>query len=316
MDSAPEWVNNCPYNPRQLAIFQATEAHKAAKKVGGEAKFRSIRDQVKSIRFQKDNWKGSTFYPQAVKDLKFKASEELPIKFEFEPTLLLERGRWFICYAEKYESEQFELSNLIALDPGVRTFLTGFNGQEFIELGGKDIGRIQRLCFFLDRLMSRISLAKGHLFKRVRYKLRKAAQKIRVKIKSLTSELHNKIAAYLTKMYGVIFLPKFETSNMVKKAKRKLNTKTARAMLTLSHYEFKQTLKHHATKRGCVVVDVTEEYTSKTCSCCGQIHTKLGGNKLFVCPSCEYTIGRDKNGAFNIMLKALRDTSYSITLSS
>ncbi len=98
---------------------------------------------------------------------------------------------------------------------------------------------------------------------------------------------------------------------MVKKGKRRLTTKTARAMVTLSHYKFKQTLKHQAAKHGCIVVDVTEEYTSKTCSKCGQIHKKLGGNKRFTCPSCGHKLDRDLNGAFNILLKALRDTSQA-----
>ncbi|WP_446342318.1 zinc ribbon domain-containing protein [Coleofasciculus chthonoplastes] len=57
-------------------------------------------------------------------------------------------------------------------------------------------------------------------------------------------------------------------------------------------------------------------YTSKTCSKCGNIHTKLGGNKQFVCPSCGHAIGRDINGAFNILLKALRDTSTSGVIAS
>ena len=86
---------------------------------------------------------------------------------------------------------------------------------------------------------------------------------------------------------------------MVKRGQRRLSTKTARKMVTWSHYRFKQTLKHQAAKYGCVVVDVTEEYTSKTCSKCGHIHTKLGGNKRFVCPDCGHAIGRDINGAFN-----------------
>ena len=311
MTAAPEWVSKTPYNPRQLSVFQAFAAHKSAVESGGEARVRSFRDAVKSIRFQKDNWKNNTFYPQLTSGLSFNASECLPDKFDYEPILLKERGRWFICFAISYVAQVTGSTQAIFIDPGVRCFATGFDGQKFLEVGSKDIGRIQRLCFHLDKLMSRISLASGRQFKRVRYKNRLAAQKIRVKIKSLTSEMHNKLASHLTKNYGVIFLPVFETSNMVRKAKRRLNNKTARAMLTLSHYSFKQTLKHHATKRGCVVVDVTEEYTSKTCSCCGQIHSKLGGNKLFVCPSCGYTVGRDKNGAFNILLKALRDTSIS-----
>jgi putative transposase len=96
---------------------------------------------------------------------------------------------------------------------------------------------------------------------------------------------------------------------MVKKGKRRLATKTARAMVTLSHYRFKQMLKHQAAKHGGFVVDVTEEYTSKTCSKCGHIHTKLNGSKIFKCPECGHTLDRDFNGACNILLKALRDTS-------
>jgi len=41
-------------------------------------------------------------------------------------------------------------------------------------------------------------------------------------------------------------------------------------MVTLSHYRFQQMLKRQAVKYGSFVVDITEEYTSKTCSKCGQ----------------------------------------------
>ncbi|MEG4090636.1 transposase [Microcoleus sp. Pol12B4] len=203
-------------------------------------------------------------------------------------------------------------SNLaVALDPGVRTFMTGFDGREILEIGKHDIGRIYRLARHLDKVMSRIGQNKGSAFKRLRCRLRKAASKIRIQIKNLIFELHKKTAKYLCDKYKVIFLPTFETQQMVKKGKRRLNKKTARAMVTLSHYRFKQTLKHQAAKHGCVVVDTTEEYTSRTCSKCGHIHTKLGGNKFFACPSCGHKLDRDRNGAFNILLKALRDTSLT-----
>ncbi len=317
MDMAPSWVSQTPYSPRQLAVFQAYEAHKAARKSGEDAKFRSVRESVKSIRFQKNNWKKGNFYPTQTKGLRFKASEPIIDKMHHEPTLVLDRGRWFICYAidvPKLEPLNSELA--IALDPGVRTFLTGFDGQEIWEVGKSDMGRIYRLASHLDRLMSRIGLSKGRQFKRLRHCLRKAAQKIRVKIRNLVDELHKKAANYLCTKYKVIFLPTFEVKNMVKRGKRRLSTKTARKMVTWSHYRFKQTLKHQAAKYGCVVVDVTEEYTSKTCSKCGHIHIKLGGNKRFICPSCGHTISRDINGAFNILLKALRDTSASGLIAS
>ena len=139
--------------------------------------------------------------------------------------------------------------------------------------------------------------------------MRKAAQRMRNKIRNLIDEAHKQIAHYLTHNYQVIFLPAFETSDMVAKAKRKIGSKTARAMLTWAHYRFKLTLKHQAELTGTTVVDVTEEYTSKTCTHCGHIHTKLGGSKIFRCPECGLTLPRDWNGAFGILLKALRDTA-------
>ncbi|TAH15030.1 MAG: transposase [Oscillatoriales cyanobacterium] len=312
MDAAPEWIKQQPYNPRQLAVFQAFEAHKAAKKSGGSAKFRTLRAPSQTIRFQTDNWKTDTFYPQATKGLNFKSAEPIVEVMQHEPSLSLINGQWFISYAiDEVKPAPSNSGLVIALDPGVRTFMTGFDGQEILEIGKYDIGRIYRLARHLDKLMSRVGHSKGRSFKRLRYCLRKAASKIRIKIKNLVSELHKKTAKYLCHKYKVIFLPTFETQQMVKKGKRRLNTKTARAMVTLSHYKFKQTLKHQAAKYGCAVVDVTEEYTSQTCSKCGRVHTKLGGNKYFTCPSCGHKLDRDLNGAFNILLKALRDTSLT-----
>lgn len=310
MDRAPDWVSQQPYNPRQLAVFQAFEAHKSAQKSRGSARFRTFRDNSQTIRFQTSNWKSKTFYPQLTKGFSFRTSEPIAEVMEHEPSLSLINDQWFVSYAVNENKPAATDSNLaVALDPGVRTFMTGFDGREILEIGKYDIGRIYRLARHLDQIMSRIGQSKGRCFKRLRYRLRKAASKIRIKLKNLVSELHKKTAKYLCDKYKVIFLPTFETQQMVKKGKRRLATKTARAMVTLSHYKFKQTLKHQAAKYGCVVVDVAEEYTSKTCSKCGHIHTKLGGNKCFTCPSCGHKLDRDLNGAFNILLKALRDTS-------
>ena len=107
--------------------------------------------------------------------------------------------------------------------------MTGYDGENIIEIGKADIGRIYRLCSHLDKLVQKISKAKVHRQKR---KLSKAAQKLR----NLVDECHRQAANYLTKEYKIIFLPTFEISQMVVKKGRKLATKTARAMLTWSHY--------------------------------------------------------------------------------
>ena len=128
------------------------------------------------------------------------------------------------------------------------------------------MGRINRLCKYLDDLMSRISLSK---VAKERQKMRRAASRLRGKIRDLIDDCHKKTASYLTKKYPAILLPKFETSEMTNRSKRKIRSKTARQMLTWAHYRFKQVLKNKAELSGCQVFDVTEEFTSKTCMKCG-----------------------------------------------
>ena len=210
MDSAPEWVSQQPYNPRQLAVLQACEAHKAACKSKGIAKCRSCKAPTQTIRFQTANWKSNTFYTRETKGLSFQAAEPILEVMQHEPTLSLINGQWFICYAVDTIAPLPTQSELaIALDPGVRTFMTGFDGHNILKLGKSDICRIYRLARHFDKLMSRIGMSKGSQFKRLRYRSRKVVAMIRVKIKNLVSELHNKAANYLVSKYKLIFLPTF-----------------------------------------------------------------------------------------------------------
>lgn len=195
-----------------------------------------------------------------LKDLQLNAVEPLCEEMPSEFTILCDKGRWYICFTIPLKVEDNHKQNCIALDPGVRTFLTGFDGERIIEIGKGSISKVFVLCSRLDKLQSQISKLKGRKNKRNRWKLRRQSEAIRTRIKHMIDEIHDKAAAFLTKNYKHIFLPTFETSKMVVKKKRKLNSKTARNMLTWSHYKFKQTLKFHALKRSCVVHDVTEEY--------------------------------------------------------
>lgn len=296
----PQWVKETPCHIRQNAVFDAHRAFKASK----DAKFRSIRDYSQTIKFNHSNFSKGTWYSSLTKELKFQISEEIP-DCKQSTQLLYCKGRWFAVFPVPVTLQPNDATGIIALDPGVRTFMTGFDGNKFIEFGGGDMGRIARLCQHLDDLMSRISQAT----KQRRKRMRQAAHRMRIRIRNLVDECQKQTACYLTSNYRLIFLPTFESSQMVAKARRKIRSKTARAMLTWAHYRFKQTIKHQANIRNASVIDVTEEYTSKTCTHCGHVHHSLGGSKVFTCPECGYSIPRDYNGAFGVLLKALRDTA-------
>ncbi|MCC3619115.1 transposase, partial [Microcoleus sp. PH2017_38_RDM_U_B] len=272
----PDWVKSTPSHPKENAIFDAWDAWKQAKSVKGEASFRSCRQPSQSIKFHKVNFNGETWFPSLVKGLNFRATEPIQ-KTEFATQLVRDKKRWFACIPIREEARTKELDKVIALDPGVRTFLTGYDGDSFQEFGKADIGRIQRLCSHLDKLMGCASKA-GRRQKR---RMLEAASKLRIRIRDLVDECHKQVANYLTSQYKVILLPTFEISQMVVKSKRKLRTKTARQMLTWGHYRFECHLKQSAKKRGVVVIDVNESYTSKTCTKCGHKHSKLGGSKTF-----------------------------------
>ena len=130
-------------------------------------------------------------------------------------------------------------------------------------------------------------------------------------MRDLITDCHRKLTKHLCESYDVVLLPAFETSQMVNtrgSRKRRLNNDTTRKMLTWRHYAFKQRLLAKAREYPWMrVAIVTEEYTSKTCTCCGWIHDKLGGNKTYKCKSCGTALDRDYNGARNIYLKNERD---------
>lgn len=303
----PQWVKDTPCHIRQNAIFDAHQAYTASR----DCKFRSCKAPRQTIKFNNCNFSHGTWYPSLTKGLSFISSEVIPDVSLYATQLIKDKsGDWFCVFLEETKPIPQQENRIIALDPGVRTFLTGFDGQNFLEVGFSDMGKINRLCKYLDELMGRISLSK---VAKERQKMRKAASRLRSKIRNLVDDCHKKTASYLAKNYQVILLPKFETSEMTNRSKRKIRSKTARQMLTWAHYRFKQVLKNKAELSGCQVIDVTEEFTSKTCTKCGHIHTKLGGSKVFRCPVCDHIIPRDWNGALGIMLKALSGTTFTLS---
>ena len=132
---------------------------------------------------------------------------------------------------------------------------------------------------------------------------------MRWKIRDLRDELHHKSARFFVDSFDVILLPTFEVSDMVRKASRKIRSKTVRSMLNYAHFKFEEHIKNTAFQYGKVVLDVSEAYTSKTCSWNGEVVT-IGSSEI-VRGSDGISMHRDMNGARGIFLRALREPSSS-----
>ena len=194
----------------------------------------------------------------------------------------------------------------MALDLGVRTFLTFFSETECGKLGYRAFGRIQRLCHWLDDLISRTATGPDRFRRR---RMRRAQARLRQRIVNLVDELHWQTARWLSSNYKVILLPTFHTQDMTRRAGRRIRSKTARMMLSLRHYEFKRRLLWKAWQRGVLVLEVNEAYTSKTCSWNGSIKENLGGRAV-IRDESGFGMDRDVNGARGIFLRALGDSPF------
>ena len=181
-----------------------------------------------------------------------------------ESRLVKERDKYWLTipYPAQCDIETPRGDGVVALDPGVRSFLTFFSEADCEadcgKVGYQAFGRIQRLCQHLDRLISRTDQEKN---RKKRRNMRKAQARMRQKIINLVDELHWQCARWLTSNYRVILLPKFETQSMTRRGERQIQSKTARMMLSFQHYRFKKRLQWKAWQRGSLVLEVNEAYT-------------------------------------------------------
>ena len=305
----PEWAKPVPYQIKKIAVKDACLAVKAAKKGFGrdgqirQCQFRSRKDRRQTVFIPKSAIKECGVYHKILGQCTL--NEALPKDFS-DGRLTLAYGEYYLIVSEQVQPRQSEnQGRVVALDPGVRTFMTFFSETSYGWLGEDANLRIQKLCFKLDKLISKISKAKC----KQKRKFRKAADRIRAKIQYLVKELHHKTARFLVDNFDVILLPSFESSQMVSKSRRKIRSKSARQMLTLSHYQFKKHLEWKAWEAGKVALtNVDESYTSKTVSWTGEVK-KIGGSRIIL-DADGNRMNRDLNGARGIFLRALVDTPW------
>ncbi len=310
LQGLPEWCKEVPYQIKSIAIKDACIAVKKAKKKyqegGGisQCRFRSRKSPIQSCYIPKSAVKDNGIYHTILGEITYK--ESLPANIGDCRLVMAYSDCYLCCPITSPRLKSENQGRVVALDPGIRTFLTFFSEDSFGWLGQAANIKIQKLCFKLDRLISQISTAKSRRKKR----LKKAATRMRGKLKALVDELHKKIAKFLVDNFDVILLPNFETSQMSKKGKRRIRSKSVRQMLSLSHYKFKQFVKHKALEHNKIVVDVNEAYTSKTVSWTGEIIKNLSGSKIIKSPRDGRILDRDINGARGIFLRALVDTPW------
>ena len=310
------WALDVPYEVRDAAMVDLCNARNSnfVKKKKNPAhtfdiKYRSRKAPQEAIMIRSYSFKKGVFYPKFWGKEPLRSSEPLPDTVDYDCRLVRTRlNQYYLCIPMPLEmasdNQARQPKRIVALDPGVRTFHTAYDPSGAVmEFGKGDMKRIKRICDHMDNLQSRLASNKNLRHKQ-RYRMRRAWRKMQWRIRNLVDECHKKIVKFLCANYSVILLPSFPTQQMVGRNKRKIGRKTARKMVTWSHYRFKQRLLFKQQEYPwCKVVICNEAYTSITCGRCGRLHHNLGDDNIFQCPSCGLEADRDAQAARNILLK-------------
>lgn len=308
-----KWMSCIPYDTRQLAIKNFIGSYKSSlelKKKGYIKKFEMkylTKKERHDIFFVNKNALTNDYkiFQRKLKtphlNFRKRMKKSLLKKSDGDfPVIRDSCGRYYLCIVQKVNNISKNIKSkdeLVALDPGVRTFQTYFSQQECGTIGDNTNGEIRKINTRIDKLEA----LKPSLSAKTRYNIKRRCLLLRSKITNKVNDLHWKTASFLTNRYKVIFLPNFRVKQMCMKSN---NKKTNREMCNLAHYKFKERLKYKAKLNNCQVIECCESYTSKTCTKCGMLNN-VGSKKVYKCENCECHIDRDLNGARNIFIRCL-----------
>jgi transposase len=241
-----------------------------------------------------------------------KTAEELP---ELKHDIKIHRnesGDFYLLLAiDVIEQERTIPKRIISIDPGIRTFLTGYSPDGMIyKIGDNDIGRLSRLLHHRNKIQALVAKHR----RKNKNRIKKAYKKSCNRIKDLVSECHKKSTKWLLDNFDTILVPKLDTNGLCRNKKgKKISKRTKSKIKVWRHCEFinRLTFKASCDYRKNRVIIPPEDFTSKTCSSCGALNGGLGSSRTFKCPRCCKCFDRDINAAKNILLKYITETQVS-----
>lgn len=301
-----QWVKKYHYDLRDEALRDCLKniSSNIAKGDKFSMKFKSRKNEHRtntSLSVLKKHWnKKNNFYSKIFKPSLLNAKEILPEKLLYDTRIIkTPLNKYYICLQNPkvVNENQVQKDNMIFFDPGLKTFLTGYDPSgRIVTIGNKDcVKRIAILLHFKRRLQSKLSMTTGHK----KNKLRIAMLRINTKIHNLVTDLHKKASKWICENYKNAYLPRLNFHKC-----KKLNKKSKALLASFRHCEFLETLlKRTQFMKSCNVYEVNESYTSKTCSNCGCQKENLRNKDIYNCDGCKLTIGRDINASKNVMLR-------------
>jgi transposase len=189
--------------------------------------------------------------------------------------------------------------DVISIDLGLRTFITGVSNKDVIEIGNNIQPKIKEMLKYKDKIMNNKEIPKS-----IRKKIEIRTNR---KLSNLRDELHWKTINYLTKHHKRIIIGDLNSKSIVRNDGSVLRKMDKRLVYFYSFYMFKQRLKTKCQLNNNKYDLVNEYLTTKICSNCGNSKEDVGANKTYNCNQCKIKIGRDVNSCRNIYIRSLEE---------
>ena len=203
-------------------------------------------------------------------------------------------GRWYAALTVERDDQavkQAPKGGAVGIDLGVKALATLSDGTVIPNPHHlqADEQRLKRAQKALSRK------AKGS---KRRAKARERVARIHNRIANRRSDTLHKLTTMLAQTYSDISIEDLNVAGMVK------NHHLAKAVSDASFFELRRMLEYKTAKTGAKLHVIDRWYpSSKTCSNCGSVKTKLSlTERTYKCEHCGLTIDRDLNAAINIQV--------------
>lgn len=184
--------------------------------------------------------------------------------------------------------------NVITLDPGYRTFLTGVSDNHALAIGNGIMKLVSSHQKYVAKIERHVKKAKNR---------RKILKRAEARLERQVDQFHWKTAAYLTKNYDHVIIGDMSPVKIISR-KGVLHSGYKTRLVKLRYGKFRERLAFSAHKRGVGFLVQDESFTSLACSRCAHIREK-SSSKHYSCQKCGHESDRDINGARNIYCKHL-----------
>lgn len=230
---------------------------------------------------------------QGIGHIKLRLHREINEKEIKTITIKREADRWFVCFSVETNIEKLpKCEKAIGLDVGISSFVTLSDGQEIANLR------------HYEKAQNKLRIAQRRVMRRKKgsKRRRKAVvilQRAHAKITNCRKDFHHKTAREIVNNYGLIVAEDLNIKGLASSA-------LAKQVRDVAWGKFLDIIAYKAEDAGREFMKINPNFTSQTCSSCGNIKKKKLSERWHNCEVCSLSIGRDHNAAIEILGRGTR----------